>query len=39
MHLPIVNSDNSLVGIITIDDMIDILSEKLTQIVSLVKLQ
>ncbi|WP_425451568.1 hypothetical protein [Legionella donaldsonii] len=34
-----VNSDNSLVGIITIDDMIDILSEKLTQIVSLVKLQ
>lgn len=38
-RLPIVNSDNSLVGIITIDDMVDILSEKLTQIVSLVKLQ
>ncbi|STX38355.1 CBS domain-containing protein [Legionella feeleii] len=38
-RLPIVNSDHSLVGIIIIDDMIDILSEKLTQIVSLVKLQ
>lgn len=38
-RLPVVNHENSLVGIITMDDILDILAEMLTQVASIIKLQ
>ena len=38
-RLPVVNQDTKLVGIITIDDIIEILSEMMGQLVSVTKLQ
>ncbi|ARG96653.1 CBS domain-containing protein [Legionella micdadei] len=38
-RLPVVNHENSLVGIITMDDILDILAEMITQVASIIKLQ
>lgn len=38
-RLPVVNNDKTLIGIITLDDFIDILAETMVKIVDVVKLQ
>lgn len=38
-RLPVVDSDKTLIGIITLDDLIDILAETMAKIVDVVKLQ
>ncbi|KTD68268.1 CBS domain protein [Legionella steelei] len=38
-RLPVINDDKTLIGIITLDDLIEILTEAMGQIVNVVKLQ
>ncbi|CAM3026111.1 CBS domain protein [Legionella steigerwaltii] len=38
-RLPVINEDKTLIGIITLDDLIEILTETMTHIVDVVKLQ